>query len=87
MWIVYYADDDSQIILDVVSTYENLVNYFRVFQEQYPTFRQVGPIPNISEEGKFVPILQAYAMQVSIVRMLPRSTPSFEFDRNAFEFD
>jgi hypothetical protein len=85
MWIVYYADDDAQLILDVVSTYENLVNYFRVFQEQFPTFRQVGPIPNISEEGKFVLVLQSYDIRVSIVRMLPRSTPSF--NRDAFEFD
>ena len=85
MWIVYYDDDDAQMILDVVSSYENLVNYFRVFQEQYPAFRQVGPIPNLTEEGKLVLILQAHDIHVSIVRMLPRSTPSF--NRDAFEFD
>ena len=85
MWIVYYDDDDAQMILDVVSSYENLVNYFRVFQEQYPAFRQVGPIPNLSEEGKLVLILQTHDIHVSIVRMLPRSTPSF--NRDAFVFD
>ncbi len=85
MWIVYYDDDDAQMILDVVSTYENLVNYFRVLQEQYPAFRQVGPIPNLSEEGKVVLVLQRHDIQISIVRMLPRSTPSF--NRDAFEFD
>jgi hypothetical protein len=85
MWIVYYDDDDAQMILDVVSSYENLVNYFRVFQEQYPAFRQVGPIPNLTEEGKLVLVLQAHDIHVSIVRMLPRCTPSFK--RDAFEFD
>jgi hypothetical protein len=85
MWIIYYDDDDAQFILDIVSTYENLVNYFRVFQEQCPGLRQVGPIPNLTEEGKLVLVLQAHDIRVFIVRMLPRSTPSF--NRDAFEFD
>jgi hypothetical protein len=85
MWIVYYDDDDAQLIIDIFSSYENLVNYFRVLQEQYPAFRQVGPIPNLSEEGKVVLVLQAQDIQISIVRMLPRSTPSFK--RDAFECD
>lgn len=79
MWIVYY---DDEMILDVVSSYENLVNYFNVFRERYPMYTQIRPIPNISEEGKFVAILKAKDITIYIVRMLPRSEPSF-----AFEFD
>ena len=83
MWIIYYYDDDAEVILDIVSSYENLVNYFRVFQEEYPALKQIGPIPNLSEEGKLVIILQGEDVFVSIVRMVPRSTPTFR--RDAFE--
>jgi hypothetical protein len=80
MWIIYYYDENVEMILDVVSSYENLINYFRVFQEKYPTFRQIGPIPNLSEEGKLVILLESENATLSIIRMLPRSVPSFAFE-------
>jgi hypothetical protein len=85
MWIVFYNDDDAEIILDVVSSYENLLNYLRLFQEECPCLRQIGPIPNLSEEGKLIRVLESTDAVVSIVRMLPRNAPSF--NRNAFVFD
>ena len=85
MWLVYYNDDDIEIMLDIVSSYENLVNYLKVFQEEYPSLKQICPIPNLSEECKFISVLEGEDVSISIVRMLPRNTPSFK--RNAFAFD
>ena len=80
MWIVYYDDEDIEVILDIVLTYEDLTNYFKIFQEQYPGFKQIRPIPNLSEEGVLVHILEEEDTTLSIIRMIPRTTPSFAFE-------
>jgi hypothetical protein len=80
MWIVYYDDDDVELILDIVVSYEDLVNYFKLFQEQYPTFIQIRPIPNLSEEGVLVHILEEEDTTLSIIRMIPRSAPPIAFE-------
>ena len=80
MWIVYYDDDDVELILDIVVCYEDLTNYFKIFQDQYPNFKQIRPIPNLSQEGIRIHILEAEDATLSIIRMIPRSAPPIAFE-------
>ena len=81
MWLIEHtrwnSEEEYSYIKDVVDTYENLINYFRVLAEQNPhlKMRKKG-IPRGTILKDILPILEGEEEHYCIIRHLPTNVPT-----------